>query len=372
MLQKYFGTLPDVRQKNKIKHNLLEIVMMTIYAVMIGCEFWYQISEYCSYQIDWLRKKLGLKLENGVASHDTFQRIFATIDPKEFEKRFVFWVRAVCKVTKGEFVGIDGKTVRGSRSKEHSPLHLVSAWAHKNRLVLGQTLTDSKSNEITAIPDLLKLLDLNGCIITIDAMGTQKDIAKNIAQKNDYVLAVKGNQQALYKDIYTYFEETLQNKKLYFDQNSLKTSEKSHGRIEKREYYLSTDIDWLEQKNDWAGLKSIGAVWSETKRNGKVYTEHRYYITTLSDINSFAEAVRSHWGIENSLHWCLDAVFREDACKTRNKNVAENFATIRKIVLNILKNYPTEKTCSLNAKRLRCKLNFSFKIKVESRKLSAV
>jgi predicted transposase YbfD/YdcC len=360
MLQKHFEELTDARQKLKVRYNLLEIVVMTICAVTIGCEYWYQIEGYCKHQENWFKEKLGLELKNGVPSHDTFQRAFAVIEPKEFEKHFTSWIRSVCKLTKGEIVSLDGKAIRGSRNGDNPPLHLVSAWANRNQMVLGQERTESKSNEITAIPKLLDVLQLEDCVITMDAMGTQKDIAKRIAKNNDYVLAVKDNHPKLHKDIYTYFEETLADEKLYFNGNTIRTSEKGHGRIEKRAYYLSTDIDWLEQKPDWIGLNAIGAVWSETERNGKLCTEHRYYLTTLTNIQPFADAVRAHWGIENSLHWCLDVVFNEDRCRSRVGNTAENFAVIRKIVLNILKSFPTEKHTTLNAKRLRCQYDFDF------------
>jgi predicted transposase YbfD/YdcC len=273
---------------------------------------------------------------------------------------FKQWVRAICKITKGEIVSIDGKTVCGSRNGETEPLHLVSVWANKQQMVLGQERTEGKSNEITAIPKLLDALELKDCIITIDAMGTQKEIAEKVAERNDYVLALKDNHAKLSKDVYTYFEETLADEKLYFDGNRVKTKEKGHGRIESRAYYLTTDIGWLEQKDEWAALKAIGAVWSETIRNGKVCSEHRYFLTTLDDVNIFAKSVRAHWGIENSLHWCLDVIFNEDRCRLRTGNSAENFAVIRKIVLNILKTFPTEKPSTLNAKRLRCQYDFDF------------
>lgn len=209
MLQKYFEALTDSRQSGKVKHNLLEIVVMTLCAVTIGCEYWYQIAHYCNHQENWFRNKLGLELKNGIASHNTFRRVFATINPDEFEKNFRTWVSSVCKFTDGEIVSIDGKTVRGSKNGDNSPLHLVSAWANKHQMVLGQIRTQDKSNEITAIPKLLEALDLKDCIVTIDAMGTQKDIAEKIVQNNDYVLAAKENHTKLYKDIVTYFEETL-------------------------------------------------------------------------------------------------------------------------------------------------------------------
>jgi predicted transposase YbfD/YdcC len=361
MLQEHFETLTDTRQRAKIRHNLLEIVVMTICAVTIGCEYWYQIHHYCRHQAQWFRDKLGLTLAHGVASSDTFRRAFAAIDPKEFERHFIAWVKTICKATEKEIVSIDGKTLCGSKDNTKSPLHLVSAWASKNRLVLGQLATESKSNEITAIPNLLDILELNDCIVTIDAMGTQRDIASKIVKNgNDYVLAVKENQPKLHEFVWKYFDECLCDEKLYFAGNTVKTAEKGHGRIEKRKYCISTDIDWLEQKPDWAGINAIGMVESTVERNGKVSTERRYYITTLTDVKTFATAVRAHWGIENGLHWCLDVVFREDKCRTRKDNAAENFAVVRHMVLNILKNYPTEKPSSLNAKRLRCQYDFDF------------
>jgi len=370
VLKKYFETLTDVRQRHKVKHNLLETILIAICAVIAGIDSWWQIADFAEKKSTFFKEKFGFKLTKGTPSHDTFKRIFDLIIPSEFEKCFVSWVKAAADFTLGEIVSIDGKTLRGSRKGDCPPLHLVSAWANKNRMVLGQERTDDKSNEITAIPNLLNILELAGCIITIDAMGTQKDIAKKIAANNDYVLALKGNQSNVHRDVFTYFEETLQNEKLYFSENCLKTAEKSHGRIEKRAYYLSTDIGWLEEKSEWSGLKAIGAVWSETERNGKLCYEHRYYLTTLTDIKTFAAAVRSHWGIENSLHWCLDVTFNEDRNITRSGNAVENFAVVRRIALNLAKNYepvlltkkglPAKEKMSLRAKLKKCEYDHDF------------
>ena len=268
MLREHFERLTDVRQRHKVKYNLLETVLLTICAVIAGIDSWRQIADFCQKKIGFFRGKFGLGLSGGVPSHDTLRTIFGSIIQAEFEKCFVAWVRAAVNLTKGDVVTIDGKTLRGSRKGDCPPLHLVSAGANKSRMVLGQLQTDGKSNEATSIPDLLKVLELTGCIITIDAMGCQKDIAGKIAEKNDYVLALKGNQSNIYKDVLTYFEETLQNEKLYFSDNRLKTGEKAHGRIEKRAYYLSTDIDWLKDKDEGAKVIAIGAVWTETERKG--------------------------------------------------------------------------------------------------------
>jgi predicted transposase YbfD/YdcC len=367
MLQKYLEQLTDKRQTGKVKHNLLETVLITICAVMTGIDSWWQISDFARVKQDWLRERFGLALKNGVPSHDTFQRIFQTIDPKEFERCFTAWVRAVVGNSEGEFVAIDGKTVRGSRRADNPPLHLVSAWAGKNRMVLGQTATENKSNEITAIPTLLDILDLKGCIITIDAIGTQRDIAaKIISKENDYVLAVKENQSKLHEYIWKYFDECLCDEKLYFAENKVKTAEKGHGRIEIRKYYLSTDIGWIEKKDGWAGLSAIGMVESSTDRNGKMSVERRYYITTLTDVTVFAAAVRAHWGIENSLHWCLDVTFGEDKNTTCSDHAPENFAVVRKIALNLIRHYelPEEKDknekMSVRGKLKKCEYDCEF------------
>jgi predicted transposase YbfD/YdcC len=370
MLKTYLETLTDVRQSHKIKHNLLEIVMITICAVMAGIDSWWQIADFADKKLDFFREKFGLTLAGGAPSHDTFKRVFELIIPSEFEKCFSAWVRSAANLTDGEIVSIDGKTLRGSRKGDCPPLHLVGAWANKSRMLLGQTATDAKSNEITAIPNLLDFLELKGCIITIDAMGTQKDIAAKIAPNNDYVLAVKENHATLYNDVLFYFEETLADKHLYFDKNKLKTAEKAHGRVEIRKYYLSDDIDWLKANHAWSGLNAIGTVESEVTKNGKTTTERRFYITTLTDVKTFATAVRSHWGIENSLHWCLDVTFNEDKNTVRTANGAENFAIVRRIVLNLAKNYnpilytkkgaPTNEKMSLRSKLKKCEYDYDF------------
>jgi len=325
---KYFETITDPRQPWKVSHSLHEIVIMTICVVMSGCEIWEEIADFCKVKEGWFRKKLGLALENGVASHDTFQRIFQMIRPEEFEKSFVLWVKSILVKTKGEIVSIDGKTVCASRGGANRAIHIVSAWGNANGLVLGQVKTDEKSNEITAIPALLDILELKEVIITIDAMGCQKDIVRKIVKdcESDYVLGLKGNQETLHNDVKLYFDTHTTN-------NKTTTKEKDRNRYEVREYYLVTDIGWLWQKPEWAGLAAIGMVKSKILRNGKLHEETRYFITSLTNIQIFAKAVRAHWGIENSLHWCLDVIFNEDANRTRKDNSAENFSVIRRIAL---------------------------------------
>ena len=264
------------------------------------------------------------------------------------------WVKSIAIKTNDEIVSIDGKTLRRSRSGETSAIHMVSAWANKNRLVLGQVKTEEKSNEIRAIPTLLDLLDLKGCIVTIDAMGCQKEIAARIIkQEADYVFGLKGNQTSLNDDVRLYFEtETIDNKKT--------THDKGHGRYERREYTLETNIEWLFQRSGWCGLQAIGKVKSTVEEKGKTTEETRYFITSLTDIDKFAKSVRGHWGIENSLHYCLDVTFNEDANRTRKDNSTENFAVVRHIALNVLKNFPTAQKMSLARKRRKCQYDADF------------
>ena len=365
MLKKHFENITEYRQAWKIKHNMLEVVIMTICAVIAECEAWYQIEEYCEEKEEWFRSKLGLELKNGIPSHDTFERIFAKINPEEFEKCFSSWIREVNSLTEKETVSIDGKTICASREDNKKAIHMVSAWANKSKMVLGQVRTEEKSNEITAIPNLLELLDIKGCIVTIDAMGCQKEIAKKITEKEaDYILCLKGNQSSLHKDIKLYFDDVLSDKRVEIE--SSKTHEKGHGRIEKRTYYLETDIDWLSAKSEWRNFNAIGAVCSHVEEKGQVRIETRYFITSLTNVKDFAKSTREHWGIENSLHWVLDVAFNEDNCRIRKDNSGENFAIVRHIALNLLKQNTSK--LSLKAKRHKCAYsdNFLYEILFQS------
>ena len=351
-MKEYFEQISDPRQAKKVAHNLLEIVVMTICAVISGCEYWDDIVDFCEVKQSWFKEKLGLALKNGLASHDTFQRVFQLISPIEMEACFLSWVKSVAEQTKGEIISIDGKTVCGSRDAKARAIHMVSAWANANQLVLGQVKTDEKSNEITAIPTLLEMLELKGCIVTIDAMGCQKEIAKKIVgMEADYVFGLKGNHSDLHEDVKVYFENESVLEKTT-------THNKGHGRIETREYFLETDIEWLHHKADWVGIRAIGMVKSSVWDKDALHQEIRYFITSLTDVKTFAKAVRAHWGIENSLHWCLDVVFHEDDCRTRKDNSAENFSVVRRIALNILKNYPGK--MSLARKRRKCSYDHDF------------
>jgi len=352
MIEKHLEKINDPRQSWKIRHNLHEVIIMTICAVVAECEAWYQIEHYCKSKKEWFKEKLKLTLKNGIPSHDTFERIFAMIEPKELESSFVLWIGETVKLMRGETISIDGKTICASVDDESRAVHMVSAWANKQRLVLGQVKTEEKSNEITAVPQLLDMLNVEGCVITADAMSCQKDIAKKITKKKaDYVLGLKGNQNSLHEDV-----------KLYFDHIEVKTKtvtkEKGHGRIETREYFLETDIDWLTQKPAWANLNAIGIVKSKVLEKEVLREETRYFITSLTDVKAFAKAAREHWGIENSLHWCLDVAFNEDRCRMRKDNSGENFAVIRHIALNLLKK--DDSKMSLKAKRHRCAYDDEF------------
>lgn len=358
MLMEHFTTLTDVRQAGKVKHNFLEIVVMTICAVIAGCEAWEDIADYCRVKQDWFQERLHMKLENGVPSHDTVQRVWGKIEPAEFEKCFRSWVSSISDTAGGEIVSIDGKTLRRSGSAEKHPLHMVSAWANENQLVLGQISTDEKSNEITAVPQLLEVLDLRGCIVTADAMSCQKAITAKIAEKQaDYVLGLKENQPNLKRDVEEFFDDILNIPDRTGIQH-IHTIDKGHGRTESRDYYLATDTSWMLYKEGWTALNSVGAVVS-TVRNGKNVTkERRYYISSLTKGEEFAKAVRAHWGIENSLHWCLDMTFHEDYSRMRKDHTSENMAVVRHIALNALKLHPAK--MSLARKKRHCSYDDEF------------
>ena len=357
----YFKEIEDMRENWKIKHDLKETIVIVICAVAAGCDAWEVIEDFAKVKTEWFRDIMNLRLENGIPSHDTMQRIFGMIKPEQFEKCFSAWMSSISQKTDGEIISIDGKTLRGSKDGENKALHMISAWANKNQMVLGQIATDEKSNEITAVPELLDNLDVSGCIVTADAMNCQKQIARKITDANaDYVLGLKDNHPALRKDTADYFCSALQAPTLYPDVLKTQTLEKGHGRIEYREYYFTTDIDWLESKNEWTNLRGLGMVRSKIEYSGQITEEKRYYITSLLDVNSFAKAARAHWGIENSLHWCLDVVFDEDHIRMRKDHSAENMAVVRHIVLNILKIFPTPKKMSVSRKRQKCEYDHSF------------
>lgn len=345
----HFSILKDPRVERHKQHALLDIVVIAFCAVLCGAEGWEDMEEFGLSKQDWLQERLGLGLPHGIPSDDTFRRLFARLDPEEFGRCLLSFAQSLHSYTKGEVIALDGKAVRHSfdAATGQAAVHLVSAWATEQGLSLGQVKVDGKSNEITAIPALLKLLDIAGCVITIDAMGCQKAIAKQIVDKGgEYVLSLKGNQSTLHGDVKLFFEEARANAFYAKDEDRRiahgysETVEKDHGRIETRRCWVvqGEQIDWLWQRAEWAGLSSIGAVECERRVGSKVTVETRHFLSSLSgSVKTFARAVRAHWGIENRLHWTLDMAFGEDACPICVDHAPENLATVRKIALNLLR-----------------------------------
>lgn len=341
----HFEPLPDPRMNNhNHRHKLHDILMIAILGSICGADGWVEIERFGIAKYDWLKGFLALP--NGIPSHDTLGRVFALIDPAQFEACFRAWVGSLSVDITKEVIAIDGKTLRRSHNKSQPALHLVSAWACGQRLMLGQVKTPEKSNEITAIPELLKHLDITGSIITIDAMGCQQAIAKQItSQEANYVLALKANQAKLFRDIKAIFKQakTIQYKKMLHRRKIEKVHD--HGRVETRAYTLVSARDPLLFKLRWPGLQGIGQVEVTRTINGKVERSTRYYLTTLSYeyIDDFMKAARNHWHIEINLHWSLDVSFHEDLSRVRTGNAAQNLATIRRIALNLLKQEQTHK-----------------------------
>ena len=360
----HFSNIIDPRQNTHNKrHELKDILLLALLAVICGAESWVEVEEFGLAKISWLEKILSLP--HGIPSHDTIGRVFSLISPTQFRESFLSWTKSLVALTDGEFIAIDGKTLRRShdRAKDKKAIHMVSAWASVNSLVLSQVKTDEKSNEITAIPELLDLLCLKGCVVTIDAMGCQKVIAEKIVeQSGDYVLALKDNHQKLRKAVSDYLDDkaTCSSGSLSYHE----TQDKGHGRFEIRRYWLTDQIDWLEQKAEWTKLRSIGLVEAERHIDGKVTIERRYYLCSLdNDVQRFSQSIRSHWGVENRLHWCLDVAFNEDQCRVRKDHAAENFAILRHIVLNMLRRETSTKK-GLKAKRRKAGWNKSYLTKI--------
>jgi predicted transposase YbfD/YdcC len=344
-IRQCFAEVPDPRREHMRLHNLWDIFAITILAVIAGADSWVEVANYGLSKLDWLQS--FLELPHGIPSHDTFNRVFALLNPTAFQEGFLNWIRSIAKNTLGRLVAIDGKTARHSFDKAagKGALHLVSAWASENRLLLGQQAVDSKSNEITAIPELIKTLEISGSIVTIDAMGCQKDIAAEIRQAGaDYVLAVKDNQPTLHEDIRQVFSDGFDNDFAGLEQHCHHTEEKGHGRVEKRYYHVLTVPKELAAKHaDWEDLRSIGMVISERQEGDKEPSiETRVFISSLpAKVKKFAHAVRNHWGIETSLHWVLDISFREDDSRLRKDHGQENMGLLRRLAASLLHNDTT-------------------------------
>ena len=354
-LFEHFSNLDDPRVDYLVEHRLLDIIGLTICAVICGADSWVDIELYGNAKEEWLRSFLALP--NGIPSHDTIARLFAALDPEQLQACFLDWVRSVAQLSAGEIVAIDGKTLRHSydTGSDKGAIHMVSAWASQNRLVLGQVKVDAKSNEITAIPELLKVLALHGCIVTIDAMGAQTAIAQQIIEQGgDYVLSLKGNQGNIHEDVAQLFDWTRQIDFKDIPHEYCQTIDSGHGRIEIRRHWLLEDVAHLIDVDRWPGLQRVGLVEAERRVNGQPPSlEQRYYLLSLDGgVDRFANAVRSHWGIENQVHWVLDVAFNEDASRIRKDHAPENLALIRHIALNLLRQ-DTSTKAGTKAKRLK-------------------
>lgn len=355
----YFSSLTDPRVERTREHNLEDILFIAIASIICGADGWNEMEEFGKSKEDWL--KTFLHLPGGIPSHDTFNRVFSALDPQELELCFMDWTRSVADLCENEVIAIDGKSMRGSRSSDKKAIvHMVSAWAEKNHIVLGQTKVDEKSNEITAIPKLLELLVLKGCIVTIDAMGCQKDIASKIIEKEaDYLLALKGNQGNLLEQVEDSF-------RFLPVRDSNEELDSGHGRVETRRCLVIDDLSLIEAREEWKGLKTLVKIESERyiKSSGKTEKEVRLYISSLvADAKLINQSIRAHWSIENSLHWVLDVGFNEDSSRKRNGFAAQNYSLLNRIALNLLKNDKKTKI-GVKGKRLKAGWDNNYLIKL--------
>jgi len=351
----HFSSIEDPRLERRKRHKLKDIFFITLCATICGADSWVAIETFGKAKESWFTEVLSLK--NGIPSHDTFGHVFSIIDTEAFSRCFSRWVADLCELSGGEIVSIDGKCLRRSMdtASNKAAIYMVSAWASLNHLVLGQQRVDEKSNEITAIPKLLMQLDIAGAVVTLDAMGCQTKVAEDIIDREaDYMLSLKGNQGTLHEDVKLFFESAETSPAVGFE-----SVDGGHGRIEKRRVRVSSDIEWLKARHpDWKGLRTIVAVTAQRECSGKTSEETRYFISSLdaSDPKRLGQIVRSHWGIENNLHWVLDYAFDEDNQRSRKGNSAANMAVIRHISLNLIK---ADKTSKIGIKNRRLKAGWN-------------
>ena len=348
------GEVPDPRLARTREHDLVELLVIALCTLLCRGESFYDMEEFARVRLTWLRTFLTLR--GGVPSHDTFNRVFQALDPKKFADCLSRWTQRVRTVLGGEVVALDGKSLRRALQAGEDMRVIVSAWATESGLLLGQRKTRAKSNEITVVPELLRALELAGCIITADALHCQKNIAKEIIEADaDYVLALKGNQPAAYGEIKTFLDDavTRRDPALAF----LETTDKGHGRVEVRRYWQTEQIAWFADREKWEGLRSVAVVESVRTVKSQPSVERRYYLSSLPvDVAKLARAVRGHWKIENQLHWVLDVVFGEDHSRARTGHAAENLAATRRVAINLLRQ-DKENQRSLKSQRLRATLD---------------
>jgi predicted transposase YbfD/YdcC len=373
-LIEHFQGIVDPRVNRTKEHALIDVLVIAVCTLLCGGETFNDMEDFGKAKEDWFRT--FLTLPNGIPSHDTFNRVFAALDPKEFLECFLRWTQSLRQAVPQEIVALDGKALRRAMNQKQSVKYVVSAWAESNNLVLGQLKVSDKSNEITAVPELLRVLELSGCIVTLDAMGCQKKIAREIIEADaDYVLALKGNQETVHEEVKSFLDATIveaqavrpvgaKAPKAAATLAHVQTVEKDHGRLEIRDYYQSDGLAWFADLAKWEGLKSVGSVESQRDINGVKTVERRYYLSSLPlNVELFARAVRSHWGVENKLHWVMDVCFHEDQSRARTGHAAENLATLRRLALNLLKKETTKKR-GIKGKQLNASWDHSYLLKL--------
>lgn len=358
-LMEVLSGIEDTRRNRSVMYPLHEILIIMLLAVICGATSYAKVEMFGKSKQEWL--KTFLKLENGIPNACTFRNVIKEIDTKKLHEVFCKWMKSVIKEVYG-VVAIDGKQARRTKDDKKKPLHVVSAFSAEYGLVIGQIACEEKSNEITAIPKLLKMLEIKGCIVTIDAMGTQTEIAKAVREnEGDYILALKENQKTLYNDVKLYLDDVHHEKKLLESENYYKTIEKGHGRIETRECIISEEISWLHNKSAWKDLHGVGVIYCTIEKNGVISKQSHYFIYSCIGLNAkqIMKYKRNHWTVENNLHWVLDMAFREDESRARKDNSAENFNVIRQIAFNILKSEKTFKG-GITDKQFKCLLDSSY------------